>query len=109
VRAGQHHYDALTACGVEIHQYQPTMMHAKVVTIDGIAALVGSTNFNRRSLDHDEEIMLAVLDQEFTATLDSHFDKDLKAATLIRKGRWKRRSVLQQAREVAVMPIRRFL
>jgi cardiolipin synthase len=107
--AGQHHYDALTACGVEIHQYQPTMMHAKVVTIDGIAALVGSTNFNRRSLDHDEEIMLAVLDQEFTATLDSHFDKDLKAATLIRKGRWKRRSVLQQAREVAVMPIRRFL
>ncbi|MEU9052286.1 phospholipase D-like domain-containing protein [Streptomyces sp. NPDC048384] len=107
--AGQHHYDALTACGVEIHQYQPTMMHAKVVTIDGIAALVGSTNFNRRSLDHDEEIMLAVLDQEFTATLDSHFDGDLKAATLIRKGRWKRRSVLQQAREVAVMPIRRFL
>ncbi|MFD0003970.1 phosphatidylserine/phosphatidylglycerophosphate/cardiolipin synthase family protein [Streptomyces sp. NPDC127178] len=107
--AGQHHYDALTACGVEIHQYQPTMMHAKVVTIDGIAALVGSTNFNRRSLDHDEEIMLAVLDQEFTATLDSHFDRDLKAATLIRKGRWKRRSVLQQAREVAVMPIRRFL
>ncbi|MFF6981622.1 phosphatidylserine/phosphatidylglycerophosphate/cardiolipin synthase family protein [Streptomyces sp. NPDC008343] len=107
--AGQHHYDALTACGVEIYQYQPTMMHAKVVTIDGIAALVGSTNFNRRSLDHDEEIMLAVLDQEFTATLDSHFDKDLKAATLILKGRWKRRSVLQQAREVAVMPIRRFL
>ncbi|MFC8088679.1 phosphatidylserine/phosphatidylglycerophosphate/cardiolipin synthase family protein [Streptomyces sp. NPDC057301] len=107
--AGQHHYDALTACGVEIYQYQPTMMHAKVVTIDGIAALVGSTNFNRRSLDHDEEIMLAVLDQDFTATLDSHFDKDLKAATLIRKGRWKRRSVLQQAREVAVMPIRRFL
>ncbi|MGW6735437.1 phospholipase D-like domain-containing protein [Streptomyces sp. NPDC055013] len=107
--AGQHHYEALTACGVKIYQYQPTMMHAKVITIDGVAALVGSTNFNRRSLDHDEEIMLAVLDQEFTAILDSHFDKDLKASTPIRKGRWKRRSVLQQAREVAVMPIRRFL
>ncbi|MFJ1810246.1 MULTISPECIES: phosphatidylserine/phosphatidylglycerophosphate/cardiolipin synthase family protein [unclassified Streptomyces] len=107
--AGQHYYEDLTACGVKIYQYQPTMMHAKVITVDGVAALVGSTNFNRRSLDHDEEIMLAVLDQEFTAALDGHFDDDVKAATLIRGGRWKRRSVLQRAREVAVLPIRRFL
>lgn len=107
--AGQHHYEALTDCGVKIHQYQPTMMHAKVITVDGVAALVGSTNFNRRSLDHDEEIMIVVLDQEFTATLDGHFDEDLKAATLIREGRWKRRSVVQRARETAVIPLRRFL
>ncbi|MFD9395214.1 phosphatidylserine/phosphatidylglycerophosphate/cardiolipin synthase family protein [Streptomyces sp. NPDC060000] len=107
--AGQHYYEDLTACGVKIYQYQPTMMHAKVITVDGVAALVGSTNFNRRSLDHDEEIMLAVLDQEFTATLDGHFDEDLKAAELIREGRWKRRSALQRAREAAVIPIRRFL
>ncbi|MFF1548788.1 phosphatidylserine/phosphatidylglycerophosphate/cardiolipin synthase family protein [Streptomyces sp. NPDC058291] len=107
--AGQHYYEDLTACGVKIYQYQPTMMHAKVITVDGVAALVGSTNFNRRSLDHDEEIMLAVLDQEFTATLDGHFDDDVKAAELIRAGRWKRRSVLQRAREAAVLPIRRFL
>jgi cardiolipin synthase A/B len=107
--AGQHHYEALTACGVRIYQYQPTMMHAKVVTVDGVAALVGSTNFNRRSLDHDEEIMLAVLDETFTVTLDGHFDDDVRAATLIREGRWKRRSVLQRAREAAVVPIRRLL
>ncbi|MDX3310457.1 phospholipase D-like domain-containing protein [Streptomyces sp. NPDC054884] len=107
--AGQHHYEALTACGVRIYQYQPTMMHAKVITVDGVAALVGSTNFNRRSLDHDEEIMLAVLDETFTGTLDSHFDDDVRAATLIREGRWKRRSVLQRAREAAVVPVRRFL
>ncbi|MER5407436.1 phospholipase D-like domain-containing protein [Streptomyces sp. NPDC002769] len=107
--AGQHHYEDLTACGVKIYQYQPTMMHAKVITVDGVAALVGSTNFNRRSLDHDEEIMLAVLEQKFTAILDSHFDEDLKAATLIQEGRWKRRSLAQRAREVAVVPIRRFL
>ncbi|MFS8197951.1 phospholipase D-like domain-containing protein [Streptomyces sp. CWNU-52B] len=107
--AGQHHYEDLTACGVKIHQYQPTMMHAKVVTVDRVAALVGSTNFNRRSLDHDEEIMLAVLDEEFTATLDAHFDEDVAASTLISKGRWKRRSVVQRVRETAVIPIRRFL
>ncbi|MFJ4788732.1 phosphatidylserine/phosphatidylglycerophosphate/cardiolipin synthase family protein [Streptomyces sp. NPDC088794] len=107
--AGQHHYEALIAAGVKILQYQPTMLHAKIITVDGVAALIGSSNFNRRSLDHDEEIMLAVLDQEFTATLDGHFDEDAESATLIKEGRWKRRSVLQRAREVAVLPIRRFL
>ncbi|MFE2050651.1 phospholipase D-like domain-containing protein [Streptomyces sp. NPDC059459] len=107
--AGQHFYEDLTACGVKIYQYQPTMMHAKVVTVDRVAALIGSTNFNRRSLDHDEEVMLAVLDQEFTATLDRHFDADLEVSELIRADRWKRRSAAQRARELAVQPIRRFL
>jgi cardiolipin synthase A/B len=107
--AGQHYYEDLTACGVKIYQYQPTMMHAKVITVDRVAALVGSTNFNRRSLDHDEEIMLAVLDEEFTATLDAHFEEDIGNGVLIEGGRWKRRSVAQRVREAAVIPIRRFL
>ncbi|MFF3216988.1 phosphatidylserine/phosphatidylglycerophosphate/cardiolipin synthase family protein [Streptomyces sp. NPDC002886] len=107
--AGQHHYTELIACGVKIYQYQPTMMHAKVITVDRVAALIGSTNFNRRSLDHDEEVMLAVLDENFTGVLDGHFDEDIAASELIREGRWKRRPTLQRARELAVQPIRRFL
>ncbi|MFD3337115.1 phosphatidylserine/phosphatidylglycerophosphate/cardiolipin synthase family protein [Streptomyces sp. NPDC058700] len=107
--AGQHYYEELTACGVKIYEYQPTMMHAKVITVDRTASLIGSTNFNRRSLDHDEEVMLAVLDETFTATLDEHFDQDLEVSERISGGRWKRRSPVQRAREAAVLPIRRFL
>ncbi|QNP67310.1 phospholipase D-like domain-containing protein [Streptomyces genisteinicus] len=107
--AGQNHYEELLACGVRIHQYQPTMMHAKVITVDRIAALTGSTNFNRRSLDHDEEVMLAVLDEEFTAALDRHFDEDLEVSELMVPGRWKRRPVGQRLAELSVAPIRRFL
>ncbi|MFB4419778.1 phosphatidylserine/phosphatidylglycerophosphate/cardiolipin synthase family protein [Streptomyces sp. QL37] len=107
--AGQHHYEELNACGVKIYQYQPTMLHTKTLTVDGIASLIGSTNFNRRSLDHDEEVMLAVLDREFTATLDGHFDEDLERSTLIDGSRWKRRSPVQRMREAAVLPIRRWL
>nr|WSX53729.1 phospholipase D-like domain-containing protein [Streptomyces sp. NBC_00974] len=107
--AGQHHYADLVSCGVKIYQYQPTMMHAKVITVDHVAALIGSTNFNRRSLDHDEEVMLAVLDERFTAVLDGHFDEDVAVSELIKEGRWKRRPALQRARELAVQPIRRFL
>ncbi|MEE1751384.1 phospholipase D-like domain-containing protein [Streptomyces sp. SP18CS02] len=107
--AGQNHYEDLLACGVRIFQYQPTMMHAKVITVDQVAALTGSTNFNRRSLDHDEEVMLAVLDEGFTAELDRHFDEDLLVSERIEPGRWRRRSTAQRLREVAVAPIRRFL
>ncbi|MEU4312120.1 phospholipase D-like domain-containing protein [Nocardia sp. NPDC024068] len=107
--AGQHFYDELLACGVRIFQYQPTMMHAKIMTVDGIAALVGSTNFNRRSMEHDEEIMLVVLDSEFTATLDLHFDDDKSAGESIQPKRWQQRSALQRIRELIVQPIRRYL
>ncbi|MEU5513289.1 phospholipase D-like domain-containing protein [Streptomyces griseoaurantiacus] len=107
--AGRHHYGRLLDAGVEINEYQPTMMHAKIITVDGLAALIGSTNFNRRSMDHDEEVMLAVLDEEFTAGLDRDFDADLKRSAPIAPARWKRRAVWQRAREAAVRPVRRFL
>ncbi|MCX5416349.1 phosphatidylserine/phosphatidylglycerophosphate/cardiolipin synthase family protein [Streptomyces sp. NBC_00059] len=107
--AGQNFYEDLTACGVKIYQYQPTMMHTKVLTVDGVGSLIGSTNFNRRSLEHDEEVMLAVLDREFTATLDGHFEEDMEKSILIDGSRWKRRSVVQRVREAAVLPIRRWL
>ncbi|KIF03712.1 phospholipase [Streptomyces sp. RSD-27] len=107
--AGQHHYETLTAAGVRIHQYQPTMMHAKIVTMDGVLSLVGSSNFNRRSLDHDEEVMLAVMDPEVTRTLDEHYDQDLRDSTRITPQRWRRRSALQRVREISVQPLRRFL
>ncbi|WP_443052486.1 phospholipase D-like domain-containing protein [Streptomyces sp. JV176] len=107
--AGQRHYEDLLTCGVRIWEYRPTMMHAKVITVDGQAALVGSSNFNRRSLDHDEEVMLAVHDEEFTAVLDADFDEDLRVSERIEPGRWKRRSVGRRALERAVAPIRRYL
>ncbi|MFF1281579.1 phosphatidylserine/phosphatidylglycerophosphate/cardiolipin synthase family protein [Streptomyces sp. NPDC058299] len=107
--AGQHHYTRLLQAGVHIRQYRPTMMHAKIITVDSVAALIGSTNFNRRSMDHDEEVMLAVLDETFTAELDRDYDEDLRQSVAIDLARWRRRAVLQRAKEAAVTPVRRFL
>ncbi|MEU2338044.1 phospholipase D-like domain-containing protein [Streptomyces sp. NPDC006654] len=107
--AGQHHYTRLLRAGVHIRQYQPTMMHAKIITVDSVASLIGSTNFNRRSMNHDEEVMLAVLDEEFTAELDRDFEADLRHSVEIDLTRWRRRALLQRAREAAVTPVRRFL
>ncbi|GAB3481372.1 phospholipase D-like domain-containing protein [Nocardiopsis coralliicola] len=106
---GRRSYEVLLDAGVRIAEYQPTMLHAKVLTLDGIVSLVGSTNFNRRSLEHDEEVMLAVVDEELTATLDEHYTEDWRGGNLITPGQWKRRPLSQRLGEAAVRPIRRFL
>ncbi|MGW7047230.1 phospholipase D-like domain-containing protein [Streptomyces avermitilis] len=107
--AGQHYYGTLLDAGVEIRQYQPTMLHTKIMTVDGVAALIGSSNFNRRSMEHDEEIMLAVLDEHFTAALDRDFEEDRERAETIVAARWKHRSPVQRLKEAIVAPVRRFL
>jgi cardiolipin synthase A/B len=107
--ASQQHYDTLLNCGIKIYQFQPSMLHTKIITMDGMVSLVGSTNFNRRSLDHDEEVMLAVIDDDLTAELDAHFDNDLQRSEKIDRVRWARRSPVQRAMELSIAPIRRFL
>jgi cardiolipin synthase len=102
-------YARLVDCGVRVWTFQPSMMHAKVMTIDRCAAVVGSSNFNRRSLDHDEEVVLIALDREIAATLDDHLEQDLSRSEQIDLARWRERSRPQRVLETATKPIRRWL
>jgi cardiolipin synthase len=107
--ASESEYARLVDCGVRVWTFQPSMMHAKVMTIDGCVAVVGSSNFNRRSLDHDEEVVLIALDSELAATLDDHLDQDLSRSVQIDLSRWRDRSRPQRVLETATKPIRRWL
>lgn len=101
-------YDQLVSCGVRVWNFQPAMMHAKIMCVDGMAAVVGSSNFNRRSLDHDEEVVLVALDTEVARMLEEHFDADLERSEQIDLTRWRNRSRRQKLLEVATTPLRRF-
>jgi cardiolipin synthase A/B len=101
-------YDQLVTCGVRVWNFQPAMMHAKIMTVDGRAAVVGSSNFNRRSLDHDEEVVLVALDTEVAGVLEEHFDADLERSEQIDLTRWRNRSRRQKVLEFATTPLRRF-
>ena len=102
-------YERLVDCGVGVFTFRPSMMHAKVMTVDGVASVVGSSNFNRRSMDHDEEVVLVALDEQLTATLDAHLDDDLGRSEQIDLTRWRNRSAAQRALETVVAPIRRWM
>lgn len=102
-------YERLTDSGVRVMTFQPSMMHAKVMTVDGQVAVVGSSNMNRRSLDHDEEVVLIALDRDLVATLDKHLDDDFERSEEIDLTRWRARPARQRALEKAVSPIRRWM
>lgn len=83
--AGRDHYSELLNAGIEVYEYQPTKMHAKILTYDGAVSCIGSANLNYRSFYHDEEFNLTVRDAEFAKKLNRQFENDLKSAKRITK------------------------
>lgn len=106
--AGERDFTALLDVGVELHYFTPTMLHAKVMTVDGLVASIGSANFNRRSTAWDEEVNLVVIDPATVALLDRHFDEDLERSEPVDPTRWERRPRFQRVLETAVEPLRRY-
>ena len=92
-------YDRLLQSGIEIHEYQPTMMHAKVMVADGILSMFGSANFDNRSLELNEELNVAVASRDLAARLTTDFEQDLRASRQLRLEDWRKRSLLNKVRE----------
>jgi cardiolipin synthase A/B len=90
--AAERVYDDLLEAGVRIREYGPTMLHAKVLTVDGLVSVVGSANLNTRSLAHDEEVDVVVFDREVTALLDRHADHDHEHSHPVDPETWNQRS-----------------
>jgi cardiolipin synthase len=92
-------YEILVDAGLRIWAFQPSMMHAKVMTVDGLAAVIGSANMNRRSLAHDEEVVLSIFDPAITKVLAQDFDDDLERSERIEPVRWADRPLHQKGKE----------
>ena len=104
--AGQSVYEPLLAHGVRIWHFQPSMLHAKVMTVDGWVANVGSANLNARSTALDEEINLVALDRPLVRLLDDQFDEDLERSEEIDPSRWEDRSLARRALVGLTKPLR---
>ncbi|MGE5226392.1 MAG: phospholipase D-like domain-containing protein [Planctomycetaceae bacterium] len=104
--AGESSYERLLACGVRIWRFQPSMLHAKVMTVDGVVANIGSANLNARSTELDEEINLVVFDPEVVGVLDRQFEEDLERSEAVTSGRWADRSAGQRLFERAAGALR---
>lgn len=96
----------LLLAGVEIHVYQPTMLHVKLLVVDHEMVSVGSTNFDIRSFRLNDEASLNIYDAGFAAQMTQVFEEDLKHATPYTYQAWKERPLKEKLAEKFLLPIR---
>jgi cardiolipin synthase len=99
--AGEKEFEPLLDAGVDIHAYQQSMLHAKVMTVDGCVATTGSGNLDQRSMRLNDECNVILIDRELTAELDDHFADDLSKSERLHPERWADRGAAQRAKETA--------
>ena len=90
--SSQRLYGAILKAGGEIYEYAPAMIHAKVMLIDDLWSVVGSTNFDHRSFEINDEVNLAISDRGIAARLRCDFEKDLTQSKQIHYEDWRKRS-----------------
>jgi len=74
--ASKRHWPALLKAGAKIYEYQPTMVHVKLMIVDNAFVSVGSGNFDNRSIRLNDEANLDVLDGNFAAQQTRLFEMD---------------------------------
>ena len=98
--ASRFRYGELLQGGVKIYEYNRTMIHSKDAVIDGIFSLIGSINFDARSLRGNAEDSLAFYDREFASRLEATFTDDQKSCREVTYANWRRRGLEQRLAEL---------
>ena len=96
-RAG---YGPLLKAGAEVYEYRPSMIHAKVLCIDELWAVVGSTNFDNRSFGINDEVNLAICDPALAERLERDMSGDLAESRRVSLDEWRHRPVTERAPEL---------
>ena len=89
--ASHHTFGTLLSAGVKIWEFEKTLLHQKVLIVDGVWSSVGSTNFDDRSFDLNDEVNIAVLDPAIAAQLRAAWEADLEHAKQRKLDEWKNR------------------
>ena len=98
--ASREGYQDLLDQGIEIYEYQPTMMHTKVVMVDDAFSVIGTANFGNRSFELNDELTVAVFDPDLARTLIADFEKDMQVSKKLETATWKdQRSIFGKIQE----------
>lgn len=97
--AGHRNFEKLLRCGVRLFEYPHTLLHQKVMTIDGVWSAVGSSNFDDRSFETNDELTLGILDADLARRLDAIFDRYVARAEEVDLETWHRRGAWHKLKD----------
>ena len=107
--AGHRNFENLLRRGVRLFEYPHTLLHQKIMTVDGVWSAVGSSNFDDRSFETNDEISLAVKDEALARRFDAIFEKYVARAHEIELERWRRRGTWHKLQDNAYYLINELL
>lgn len=99
-QASRFHYGELLDGGVQVYEFQPTMMHNKVMVVDSLWASIGSINFVNRSMRSNAEVSVTVYDRAFASDVERMVERDLARCEVLSKQAWKKRGLWPRIGEV---------
>ena len=99
--AGHRNFEKLLRCGVRLFEYPHTLLHQKVMTIDGVWSAVGSSNFDDRSFETNDEITLGIRDPATAQRLDAVFEKYVSHCKEIELEAWRKRGLWHKLKDNA--------
>lgn len=97
--AAHRNFGKLLACGVRIFENPRTLLHQKVMTVDGAWCAIGSTNFDDRAFEINDEVTLGFLDAGLARELEEIFERDLKDCVELERDSWSRRGTLHKLKD----------
>ena len=91
--AGRAFYERLLAAGVEVYEYERGLFHSKTTTVDGVWSVIGTANFDLRSLVLNFEDVVMSYDPRVAEHLERQFAEDVTHSRKFELDSWKQRSV----------------
>lgn len=97
--AAHRNFEKLLECGVRIFEFPKTLLHQKVMVVDSVWSAIGSTNFDDRAFEINDEITLGFVDPALARELETIFERDEKECQELELEKWRRRGAFHKLKD----------
>ena len=94
--ASRRMFGHLLEASIRIYEYTPGMLHAKMLVVDDLWSAIGTTNFDNRSFEHNDEVNLAVRDPRIAERLTVDNETDIANSQEITLDDWRQRPLWEK-------------
>jgi cardiolipin synthase len=94
--ASRRMYGKLLQAGIRIYEYEKGMTHLKLLVVDSLWSVIGTTNFDNRSFEHNDEVNVGIRDQGVARRLLADFNRDVDDSREITLEQWRRRPLWEK-------------
>lgn len=93
------HYHRLLEAGAMIFETHDVVLHSKTVIVDGLWTVIGSSNFDHRSVVFNDEVDVVIVGSKTGGELERLFEADCAKATQVTRKKWSHRAPFKRLKE----------